>query len=230
MLNSSRQGRATAVRLREMRRGIAGMEFALIAPILVTLVIGVVDITDAIITWRHLSIAAEAVAEIATEMSAQPGGSNLITATQVWQASTAAFGIMPGWKSGLMATSYAITVSSVVIRPTVTGCTTACTYVAKVAWSVPFSPGITEIRTPCAVESQVANNLANSLTTLPVGVIGPSPLLVVDIFYEFQPMFVGFITGPIAMLRSAYLQPRIGTNAQYIVYSPSGTSVTCLGY
>lgn len=52
----------------------------------------------------------------------------------------------------------------------------------------------------------------------------------VDIFYQFHPMFFTFITGPIPMLRSAYLPPRIGTNSQYVVYSPAGTSVTCPGF
>jgi len=211
------------------RRGVAAFEFALVAPILISCVLAVVDITNAVMTWRRLSIAAEEIAEIATETSAQPDGSNLITSTQVWQAMSAAFAVLPDWKGQIDAPGYAITVSSIVFAQTDPTCTANCAYTANVAWSTAFSPGIIQTR-PCGVQQQVPNDQANSQTVLPVGVAGPSPLLVVDVAYTFEPLFFAFLTGPVPMLRTAYLPPRIGSNTQYVVYSPSGTSVSCPGY
>jgi Flp pilus assembly protein TadG len=222
-------GLTTLLRRLPDRRGIAAFEFALTAPILISCVLAVVDLSNAILTWRRLTIAAESIAEIATEEAAQPAGNNLITQTQAWNAMTAAFAVLPTWQSqiGASTPNYAITLSSIVYTPTVAGCTTNCSYIANVAWSYPFTPGTIETR-PCGIQQQVPNNQANSLTVLPVGIASASPILVADVATTFEPLFFAFITGPIQMLESAYLPPRIGTTSQYVVLAPPGTS--CAGY
>jgi hypothetical protein len=85
----------------------------------------------------------------------------------------------------------------------------------------------------CGTISTVANGTAPSLTTLPSGLLYPPGLLVVDIAMVYQPFFSMFITGPITMLRSAYMPPRATGAATYVSLSLDGSSYTgtkCSGY
>lgn len=163
---------ACVSRLRENASGIMALEFALTVPFLITLILGLYDLTHSIQTWHRLSIAAEAAAQITTETAAQSNGTNILNATQVWQASTAAFTIFPEWKSTNETSNYGIEIPSTIYPTTPTNYTMSCTYTPKTVWSVPFSSGLTNPR-PCGTLTQVANVQANALNQLPVGLADP---------------------------------------------------------
>ena len=165
-------------RLRDAH-GIVALEFALTAPFLITLILGLYDLTHGIQTWRRLSIAAESVAQIASEEAAQANGTNILTPMQVWQASTAAFAIFPTWKSTNETHNYGVTLTSAIYSVSPANCTLNCTYTPKTVWSIPFDPGLTNPR-PCGTLTQVANGQANALNQVPVGLAGPSPLMIAD--------------------------------------------------
>lgn len=211
------------------RRGSASVEFALIAAVVIAMLLAVTDLTNAITTGRRLTIAAQSIAEIATGLAAQPDGTNALATTQVWTASTATFALFPIWKNPSRAKSYAVTLSAVAMTATVNGCVSACTYTAKTAWSVAFSPGAKNTR-PCGTLLQVANTASETMATLPAGIFGPAPLLVADVQTIWTPSFVHFITGPIIMRRTAYLPARIVTSSQYVHLTPAGSPGTCPGY
>lgn len=65
MLKRSLIGRLT--RLARDRRGVSAVEFALIAPMMITLYLGVAEISEGVTADRKVSIAAAAVANLATQ-------------------------------------------------------------------------------------------------------------------------------------------------------------------
>jgi Flp pilus assembly protein TadG len=208
------------------RAGVAGLEFALISPVLLTLFLGTIDISNALLTARRMGIAANSIVAIATTSSAQTQALNILTDIQAWQATTAAFVFFPGWTATIAKQTFAITLSAVAFTATPAGCTQNCTYTAKVKWSVANNLGVANLRA-CGPLTAVPNNNPASYLTLPVGNFGPTSLLVADISYTFQPMFFGFITGNIPMMQSAYLSPRINNQTTLSSAGGAGISVNC---
>jgi Flp pilus assembly protein TadG len=209
------------------RRGLAGLEFALLAPILLTLFAGTVDVSSALLTYRRMGIAAAAVAEIASTGSAQSQALNLLTDVQAWQATTAPFVWFPQWTDAAAQGTFAISVSLVTFTATPAGCAQNCGYVATVAWSVANNLGAVQLR-PCGTLTMVPNGSTPSLTTLPAGDFGPTSLLVADISYTFRPLFLGFLVGDIALMRSSYFSPRIKNDVELVPPGGGGgVSVNC---
>lgn len=208
------------------RAGVAGLEFALISPVLLTLFLGIIDISDALLTARRMGLAANSIATIATTSSAQTQALNILTDVQTWQATTAAFVFFPGWTAAIAKQTFAITLSEVAFTATPAGCTQNCSYKANVQWSVANNLGIAKLRA-CGPLATVPNDNAASYLTLPVGNLGQTSLLVADISYTFQPMFFGFVTGDIPMMQSAYLSPRINNQTTLLRAGGAGISVIC---
>jgi Flp pilus assembly protein TadG len=211
---------------RNARAGIAGLEFALISPILLTLFLGTIDVSNALLTARRMGIAANSVAAIATTSSAQSQALNILTDVQAWQATTAAFVFFPGWTAAIAKRTFTITISGVGFTATPAGCMQNCTYRAKVVWSVANNLGGAKLRA-CGPLATVPNNNPASYLTLPDGNLGRTSLLIADISYTFQPMFFGFITGDIPMMQSAYVSPRINNETILSSAGGAGFSVNC---
>ena len=212
--------------LYKARAGIAGLEFALISPVLLTLFLGTIDISSALLTARRMGIAVNSIASVATTGSAQTRALNILTDVQAWQATTAAFVFFPGWTAVIAKQTFAITLSAVAFTATPAGCTQNCTYTANVKWSVANNLGVVKLRA-CGPLATVPNNNSASYLTIPVGNSGQTSLLVADISYTFQPMFFGFITGNIPMMQSAYVSPRINNQTTLLNAGGTGISVIC---
>jgi Flp pilus assembly protein TadG len=229
-------GRGGARRFRS-REGLAALEFALIAPILISMIAGLYDVTTAFIAWRRVTAAALAIGEIATgEASSTAVGINVLNQTQALAAASAVYPYLPNLLGG-SPPGFGVTLSSIVMTPTPSGCTTACSYTAHVAWSGVFE-GTGTVR-PCdtvqgtSVISSVSDTAPPSPATLPQDMFSPAPLLVVDVTYTFQPLFFTFITGNIAMAQTSYLSPRAGLITAWVQYYPGGqgdTTGLCAGY
>lgn len=206
--------------------GLAGLEFALISPVLLTLFAGTVDISNALVTARRMEVAAVSIAEIATTSSVQSQALNVLTGTQAWQATTAAFALFPDWTGASAKGTFAITLSAVSLTSHPTDCTQNCSYTASVAWSITNGLGQPRLRA-CGTLAAAPNGGSPSYATLPAGNFGPTSLLVADISYTFKPFFLGFITGDIAMMHSGYVSPRINNLTTLVSPSGAGTAVIC---
>ena len=193
---------------RNSRTGVAGLEFALVSPVLLIFFLGTIDLSDALLTARRMSLAAGSIAEIATTSSAQTQALNVLTDMQAWQATTAAFAFFPGWTAQASRQTFAITLSAVVFTPTPAGCTQSCAYTARVTWSVANKLGVAKLRA-CGPLTMVPNTASTGYGTLPAGDFGATSLLVADVSYTFQPVFFGFLIGDVPMMHSAYVSPRI---------------------
>ncbi len=201
------------------QRGLAGIEFAVVVPVILILLCGVVDLSRAILLTRRLTVAAAATATIASTMAVQASSLNSLTGPQAWQASTVPFAYFPEWLSQPHLGSFAITLSAVNFSQAAGG------YTAHVAWSVVNPAGQTLLR-PCGTLGLVAANSPASLSTLPVDSAGATSLIVADLSGMFVPVFTSVFLGPFAVQRSAYVSPRIN-NGVALVGSFPGQSVTC---
>jgi Flp pilus assembly protein TadG len=208
------------------RAGIAGIEFAVLSPVLLTLLLGTIDLSDALLTARRMEIAAGSVAEIGTTGAAQTAAPNVLTDVQAWQATTAAFALFPYWDTKSVSPSFAVTLSGVSFTAIPAGCTQNCTYTAKVMWSVANELGTPTLRA-CGPLTSVPNGNPTSYSTLPASNFGPTSLLVADVSYTFQPAFFGFLIGNIPMMQSAYVSPRVNNGITLQAAGGAGVNVNC---
>ena len=217
---------ASFSRIARRRGGVAGLEFALIAPVLVTLLAGTADVSNALLTARYMQTAAGAVAEIASTSSAQTQTLNKLTDVQAWQATTAPFAFFPAWTSLEARNTFAITISAIAFAASPSGCSQNCTYTASVQWSVANNLGQPLLRT-CGSLPAAPDIDGASYATIPASVFGSTSILVADIAYTFRPYFFGFVIGNLAMMESAYISPRINNTTQLVPAGGIGTNLVC---
>jgi len=218
-------------RLLRCRRGAPAIEFALACPILVAMFMGVFDVGQALICMRRLTLGAQEVAEAAATFAATSAALGVISTTQANAAMSIAAANFTQWLEADNP-GYGITLSSVAIVASPANCTSGCTYSAHTAWSLAVNGGQPVLR-KCGSIATVDNTAAPSLTTLPVGLLYPPSILVVDLSTVYEPTFSGIITGPITMMRTAYVPPRTPGSTSYVSWLPDGASYTgykCSGY
>lgn len=210
------------------RRGVAALEFALLAPVLIVIAVSLTDVTNAVITWWQLSSAAGAIARIATTYAATENNTNSLSTTQAATAGTALFGVIPKLISA-PATQYGVTLSSVVMTPTVAGCTSNCTYVANTAWSAVVQGSSS--KRPCGTLTPVPDSQPAAIGTLAVDAFSPAPVLVVDVTYDFTPIFTNLFGAGLRFMESAYMAPRTGKDADWTrITGPNFSQAQCPGY
>ncbi|MBE7159080.1 MAG: pilus assembly protein, partial [Rhodospirillales bacterium] len=173
--------------------GLAAVEFGLILPVMVTMLAGLYDTSYAFIAWQRVNLAANAIDQIATTAAANAIATNTLTQAQAIAASTAAHAYLPGILTGAVS-DFGVTISSVAMTPTVSGCTSNCTYTAHVAWSGTYAGTAGQQRSCDAQAGQsaltrVPDSSPASATTLPADVYSAAPLLVVDVKYTYRPVF-----------------------------------------
>jgi Flp pilus assembly protein TadG len=173
MLNRARHS------LHRDRRSVAGLEFALILPLMVALIGGVYDLSQAIIVYAQVSNAAQSMVASASSLAVRTNGQTglfydqiQLVESQIWaDVPTLANGSKPG-------NPKAITLSSVFYYPvTSTTCDTTsqtnCTFAADIAWSVaytgPNNSGFLEtLPSNCTINhTSVAQNQYAPTVTLP---------------------------------------------------------------
>jgi len=219
------------------RPGLAAIEFALIAPLMITACAGLYDLTTAFLAWQRVNMAALAMAQIATYQAATTTDNNINTNVlnliEAQTAASAIYAYLPDTMTALTS-SFAVVVTSVVVTLQNTSCTAACSYISNVAWSGLFQGGAGTTRA-CGAGALgwVADTAGPSSTTLPTDLQQVQPVLVVDVYYTFQPMFFTFITGNILMMGSAYFPPRTGLPSDWVQYYSAGSpdlTIACPGY
>jgi Flp pilus assembly protein TadG len=214
-------------RLQSERRGLASVEFALIAPVLLLVICGGFDAANAMMTWRRVNAAAAQIVKIASEAAVQADQTTTLTPTQVTQSASAIYAVLPVVPSGSW-----VAISSVVFAGTPTNCVpgvTCTSYTANVAWSVPYGD-LTQYR-HCGTLTQVAPGQVTTLTTLPTAnVTALTSVLVVDVSVPFTPTFTRVFTHGFTIHASAILPPRISGVSAYVQFDTSANSHVCQGY
>ncbi len=222
------------------RSGVAAIEFALVAPMLVITIAGLYDLTTAFVAWKRVALAAQAIDEIATSLAATVKGTNQLNLDQATKSASAIYAYLPKTLAAAPP-PYGVVISSIVMQPTVYTCTIGCTYLPHVAWSGVYegsgtlrpcdvTPGVKDVTYGTPSILFVPNTASQNPYTLPTDLQGVAPLLVVDVNYTYIPMFFKFITGNIVMSQSAYFSPRTGLADAWVHYysaGPSDSTVFC---
>lgn len=195
------------------RSAVAAVEFAVIMPLLIIVVLGGAELARYIVICRTLtnlsSSLASMVAARTTPFNFNDAVFDYYSAfvTMPFLLGDAASRGVP-WNFDV-----GMTVSSVVFTPTQAGCTSNCTYNAKVAWSV-NSP-IAVMRSCAIAPTAVSDSSAPNMTTLPQDVFTAGSVIVADVAYVYTPMFGSRFIQPVVLARSFYMQPRYMSSIPY---------------
>ena len=206
---SGRRLRTTVSRFAGARRGIAALEFALVAPFLLALLFGSFELTRYINTTRQITNLADSVAQLFAQNT-----SGSINDTDLHFAIDSTMVTFPNvlndaHKQGIYwYQDIYVAMSSVAFSPTVATCTSNCVYNAKVMWTTGSRPCSTNL-------TSAADTAPPSATTLPAGAFGPGSMIVVDVVYFYKPIVATSLLGVKTISRSTYFQPRYVSSVKY---------------
>ncbi len=250
-------GSGLGARMVRDRRSMAALEFGLIAPIITTILAGGYDAATAMTAWEQVNSAAKAVVESAEKASVQADGTFNLTTAQASVAMSAVYAEIPGLpgqnnKLAADTGAFSVTLSSIVLQPA--GCqitvSTACT--PNTAWSTVLALGPNQQLLSGLLRRCGALTVSSSFSPppgtiessdgflYPLGVVPianvhqPTSMLIADVQYNFQPYFLAYLTGPIALWGSAsFPVPGGPIDTTYVTYTQGqgdGSSQVCLGY
>lgn len=229
-------------RLAAETRCIAGIEFALASPILLTLTLSGVDAARAYLIWSQVHNAANAIAEAAEKMSVTTNATtgaitSQLTSTQIQQAMTVVYAEIPqlnlGNGGGLFPDNIAVALSSVSYTPLCTKATNCGTQTPFVVWSDYLRIGGPSLyqgfRRPCGTLQRVAqfpdnngniNKMIDPTLTSGGTAMTLTPQIVADVVYTYHPFFPFFI-GTTQIFASATMPVPIGPLNQVVTLNTS---------
>jgi len=189
--------------------GVAAVEFAFIAPILLLLLLAGFDVGRFVLATQRVERVAGSVAQMLAETPASSPGSQVgyVSSNDLlfdWNSAmftfpdvlAAANAQNTNWWNMLN-----VQMSSINFVATPAGCTTNCNYTAKVLWSLGARS--------CGSSIQpVTDSTYYSPTTLPADIFGPRSMIVVDVTYAWTPSVGAAYLPSIPIVRSAFLSPR----------------------
>lgn len=253
-LRTSGQRPPRAGGLAACRRGVAAIEFALVAPVMITMMIGVFDIVHAMTIQQEVYNATHSILVSASSLAVQPDKSTSLTTTQVQQTLSTVFAAIPGRRNGTLPGTASVTLTSVNFVLANSSCkptaSTPCSYVPIVAWSIAYADpagrykGLNTFQPlvrPCMQLNQTSptGGAQGDLTSVrTLGVTNPDPMLIVDTHYRYTPLFFRFVTGPVDFWSSGYwpirsFDPNAATSARWTRYditNQNGGIGKCAGY
>jgi Flp pilus assembly protein TadG len=206
------------------QRGIAAVEFALILPFMLTLYLGIIELSKGYMASQRMTLVARTLADLtAQQQQLQTGGTTNVTDTLM----SGIFGASKAIMAPYDPTKLTMTVSQIQLKlksDNVTCCD------AKTNWTIPNNGGTAR---PCQVLTP-SNAAPVSTTTIPTGFTAspstPGYLIVADVTYQY---ILGFsfqiwnwkLSKAFNMAQTQYMRPR-GSNS-LTPASPSTTIRTC---
>ncbi|MEA2758732.1 MAG: hypothetical protein QOH65_1345 [Methylobacteriaceae bacterium] len=164
------------------QRGVAAVEFALILPFMLTLYLGIVELSKGYMASQRMTLVARTLADLtAQQQQLQTGGTTNITDSIMSNIFGASSAIMAPYST----TNLKMTVSQVLLSNKSDG--TCCQ--AKTDWTIANNGGTAR---PCQILTP-ANAAPVSTTTIPTGFTAspatPGPIVVADVTYQYIPGF-----------------------------------------
>lgn len=211
-------------------RGIAATEFALVFPMLILLLLGIVETTNVVTANRRLQVVAGSIAQMFTQSTS--GSVNYVDVHFAFDSTMVLFPLVlsdSNAKSVSWGNDISVTASSIVFTLQNSACTSNCIYNANVAWSAGSN------KRPCGVTlTSAANSAPSNPNSLPTDSFGPGSMIVVDVSYQYTPAIMPKLIPKLTLSKSVYLRPRYIQPTSYIKYSvvsgDDGISSVCKGY
>jgi len=229
----------SAKRFLRDRRAVSAIEFALILPVLLILMLGGTQLITYINASRKVGLLAQSISQMISQ-AMPPSGSTVATvnATDLHFSFDSALVLFPylmkdGPRQGLQWwQDIAITYAAVAFTQTAANCTgsdlSAC-YTAAVAWTSSGTTGGNY--RPCAVpQLPAADTAPPNRTTLPRSVFGPGSIVAVDVVFNFKPTFGSRFIPAVRIARSMYVQPRYATLVNFDLAGNDGIATKCPGF
>ena len=200
-------GRAARARLLGAlvdRRGVAALEFALIAPLMILLYFGLSELSQAIIASRHTNHAASTLGDLVSQCS----NIDDTDLSNIWSAT-------PDVMAPLPATSTTLTqrVTSVVVNSS---------NVPQVSWS----------QVPPNQNSPAAYPIGPTPFTLPANVVNGAgdSVVMAETTYNFS-FPINIFNHPLVFAYVTYFKPRKSSTVAYTGSGPGGssTNTSCYG-
>lgn len=187
--NSKSQRTVWLRRLLGEEKGVAALEFAIIAPLLMVLFLGAVEFSQALTMDRRVTLTASSLADLVTQAD---------------QVSTADLDDIMLLGDQLMQTSMVANYDPAKLIVKMAQVTTDANGNTTVDWSYDKSGG-----TPYASGS--------SYPGLPASLAQPNMSIVAtEVSYDFEPIIGHFLTGPINLEETFYLRPRRSVSVQKV--------------
>ena len=242
--NATRPGTArdkavSAARFLRDTRAVSAIEFALILPVLLILMLGATQLVTYINASRKVELIAHSISQMISQ-AMPPSGATVATvnATDLHFSFDSALVLFPylmkdAPRQGLQWwQDIAITYAAVAFTQTASSCTgtdlSAC-YAAAVAWTSSGTTGGNY--RPCIVPQLAAADTAPpSRTTLPRSVFGPGSIVAVDVVFNFKPSFGARFIPAVRIARSMYVQPRYATLVNFDPTGNDGIATKCPGF
>ena len=219
-------------------RAVSAIEFAVIFPALLVLMLGGIQLVIYINAVRKVELLASSISEMISQ-AAPPS-------TQTTTATVNQLDIHFGYDSTLVIFPYvmkdaarknvpwwqniSISFASIQFTQNSNACDgqsdqSTC-YSANVVWTSIGTNG-SNYR-PCLGSQQPTTSTTPSRYTLPANVFGSGSIIVVDIFFDFTPTFGQNIFGTQRISRSVYVQPRYAALVDYDMTNNDGIATKCL--
>jgi hypothetical protein len=192
-------------------RGVAAVEFIMVATVLIMLCFGGFDFGRFVVSAQRVEAVSYNLSQMLSQTpvssAAVDNGDGVVSdATIAWYENSAMV-IFPEALADSFAqqtpwtTILSVNMTSLKFVPNSTTCGSSCTYTPKVVWTTGNRPCNTTF-------IKVADANPASPTTLPTDIYGPSPEIVVDVTYTFKPTVGATWLPTMTMSRTTYMAPR----------------------
>jgi Flp pilus assembly protein TadG len=218
-------------------RAVSAVEFALIFPVLLILMLAGIQLVTYINATRKVELIAQSISQMLSQAQPSQGSTTaLVNATDLHFSFDSALVLFPylmkdAPRQGLQWwQDIAITFASVNFSQTASNCTgttdlSNC-YTPKVIWTSTGTTGGNY--RPCTPAQLPADNTAApSRTTLPRSVFGPGSVIAVDVVFTFRPTFGARFIPSMRIARSMYVQPRYAALVDYDTTNNDGIATRC---
>lgn len=175
--------------LRRDRRGVSAVEFAMVLPLMVTIYLGGVEITQGVSINRKVSLTARAVADLVAQKRTGGVSGNVITAAEMTDIMNAAKAVLTPYPEA----NLKVVVSSVKVDEN---------GVARVDWSASYNT------TPRAN--------GETIVLPPALQIPNSSVIWGEASYAYKPAIGYVVTGTLNLHDFIYMRPRVHDNICYL--------------
>lgn len=231
---------APAGRFAADTRAVSAVEFALVFPVLLILMLAGTQLVTYVNATRKVELIAQSISQMLSQAQPPPSATvATVNAADLHFSFNSSLVLFPylmkdAPNQGLQWwQDIAISFASVAFTQTATNCSdttdlSKC-YAANVVWtSTGTSGGGYRPCTPAQLPAD--NTAAPTRATLPRSVFGPGSLIAVDVVFNFKPSFGARFIPAVRIARSMYVQPRYAALVNFDTTGNDGIATKCPGY